>query len=566
MAANPIANPYPYFNDLSGLPLTGGFVYIGLPNQDPQTNPMATYTDAALTTPFAQPLRTLGGYIALSGTPANAFPATTPYSIRLRNKAGIEVFYQAEVHDEIADFLASLAGPDGAGKLGFSATETYPQGSLGLHGQANIAITDAPWNVKNDGSVDAATGFTTAGAYISAAGGGRIRVPAGEYVWSNAPNLAIPFLHLDCDPGVIFHHTGTGPAFKMDASAISGGIGCMLITGSPLIRGNANTTDGVYSSGVHHSQFDFEIENVGHSGLHTAWAVCNRYRIRVSPSFRLSPPVFSPMPTCGIYLDKLAGGQITSACEIFVIAEGIGGYGVWLENAAQNEIFGTSEGNVGGVHISSTSSGNTIDLDMESNTVEDLQCLGFRNILYNLLSTSTSIVGDVSDPTIGQDNLLLGGTYNALTIYADRTVMQDMRVANNGGAFVDNNSTTTYRNVRNLTTASTYPDQINNPRKRLAIFDAGGDHLLIGSADQIGGLPGNCAISKTDGAIQFWMDDPSNPGTLIKVLEIGPGAIGAYGAAGGLKPTITGSKGGNAALASYLASQAARGWIVDSTT
>lgn len=94
MTAVAIPSPLPLFVDLDGKPLTQGRVYIGEPNENPETNPLTVYWDAAGTQPAAQPLRTKGGYVARSGTPAAVF-APTDYSITVRNRYGSLVYYLA---------------------------------------------------------------------------------------------------------------------------------------------------------------------------------------------------------------------------------------------------------------------------------------------------------------------------------------------------------------------------------------------------------------------------------------------------------------------------------------
>jgi len=76
---------YSTFTDLSGFPLDLGYIYIGQENQNPETNPIQVYYDAALTTPAAQPIRTLGGYPARNGSPALLF-VNSNYSITVRDK------------------------------------------------------------------------------------------------------------------------------------------------------------------------------------------------------------------------------------------------------------------------------------------------------------------------------------------------------------------------------------------------------------------------------------------------------------------------------------------------
>jgi hypothetical protein len=140
------------------LPLTSGYIYIGQANQDPETDPIAVYQDAGLTIPLVQPIRTVGGYIAGTGTPANIYPSATPYSIRVRSAAGIEIFYEAAVHDEIADLIAqlyaALAAVTGPGLIGFSQTATYAAGTIGEHMQKVVFVTDAPYSAKGDGATD----------------------------------------------------------------------------------------------------------------------------------------------------------------------------------------------------------------------------------------------------------------------------------------------------------------------------------------------------------------------------------------------------------------------------
>jgi len=87
MSALSIQPVYPIFTDIDGQPLEDGFVWIGQANLDPQGNPIQVYWDAALTIPAAQPIRTLGGYPANSGTPARLY-VNSDYSIRVMNKNG----------------------------------------------------------------------------------------------------------------------------------------------------------------------------------------------------------------------------------------------------------------------------------------------------------------------------------------------------------------------------------------------------------------------------------------------------------------------------------------------
>jgi hypothetical protein len=116
MSALSIQPTYPIFTDIDGQPLEDGFVWIGTANLDPQVNPINVYWDAALTIPAAQPIRTLAGYPANSGTPARLY-VNSDYSIRVMNKNG-SVVYSAPAATEryngsVVVFGASNATGDG---------------------------------------------------------------------------------------------------------------------------------------------------------------------------------------------------------------------------------------------------------------------------------------------------------------------------------------------------------------------------------------------------------------------------------------------------------------------
>src|SRR5207253_7128630 len=83
---------------LDGKPLDSGYVYFGLPNQNPITAPITVYWDAAGTIPAAQPLRTVNGYIMRAGTPANVF-VNSEFSELVLDKKREQVFYARSSRD-----------------------------------------------------------------------------------------------------------------------------------------------------------------------------------------------------------------------------------------------------------------------------------------------------------------------------------------------------------------------------------------------------------------------------------------------------------------------------------
>ena len=75
------------FYDLDGSPLQNGSIYFGAINQNPETNPVFVYWDAALTQPAAQPIGTLNGFAVRDGIQGQLYCASS-YSMTIRNKKG----------------------------------------------------------------------------------------------------------------------------------------------------------------------------------------------------------------------------------------------------------------------------------------------------------------------------------------------------------------------------------------------------------------------------------------------------------------------------------------------
>lgn len=91
MTALSVNPPFPVFTDIDGQPLENGYLWMGLPNLNPITNPIQVYWDAGRTIPAAQPIRTLGGYPVNSGTPSRIF-VSQDYSIQVQNRNGSVVY------------------------------------------------------------------------------------------------------------------------------------------------------------------------------------------------------------------------------------------------------------------------------------------------------------------------------------------------------------------------------------------------------------------------------------------------------------------------------------------
>lgn len=99
-----IINPFPYFPEAA----TGGFIYVGEANQDARTNPITVYRDAALTLPWAQPIRTVDGYPAYQGAQAGIYSSANPVSMTVLDSQGAVVLNQQNVVNAEALDIAEL--------------------------------------------------------------------------------------------------------------------------------------------------------------------------------------------------------------------------------------------------------------------------------------------------------------------------------------------------------------------------------------------------------------------------------------------------------------------------
>lgn len=120
MSATPILPIFPVFTDIDGQPLESGYIWVGQPNLNPQTNPQQVYWDQGLTQSATQPIRTVGGYPSNVGTASQIF-TNGSYSVRVTNKNG-SVLYEdtvANVNDPLRADLATTGVGKGAEAVAF---------------------------------------------------------------------------------------------------------------------------------------------------------------------------------------------------------------------------------------------------------------------------------------------------------------------------------------------------------------------------------------------------------------------------------------------------------------
>jgi len=133
-----IQTPYPVFLDIDGTPLDDGFIFIGEPGLDPETNPLQAYWDLALTVP-ANNIRTKSGYPFNGTYPARLYIGAA-YSILVKNKREVITYAQQDSVVSASSTNITWTAGTTAGPICNSSTgtdEAIPSAS----GSASGAIT-----------------------------------------------------------------------------------------------------------------------------------------------------------------------------------------------------------------------------------------------------------------------------------------------------------------------------------------------------------------------------------------------------------------------------------------
>lgn len=108
MTALSVLPPYPAFTDTAGNPLEAGYILIGVAGQNPYTNPVAVFWDAAMTIPAAQPIRTVGGFPSYNGSPGMLY-VDSDYSIMVLDRNRARVYSSPNATGRYSEVVVSLS-------------------------------------------------------------------------------------------------------------------------------------------------------------------------------------------------------------------------------------------------------------------------------------------------------------------------------------------------------------------------------------------------------------------------------------------------------------------------
>lgn len=172
MSALSIQVPFPVFQGRDGQPLENGYVWIGEPNLNPQTNPVVAYYDAALTIVAPQPLRTLNGYISRAGTPAQIYVDGVNFSILVQDSKGSMIYNFPDGTGISSNAAGVEYDPPFTGALttGYTVQDKLAQ---------TVSVKD--FGAVGDGVADDTAAIQAAVNAVQTAGGGTVLFPEGTY-------------------------------------------------------------------------------------------------------------------------------------------------------------------------------------------------------------------------------------------------------------------------------------------------------------------------------------------------------------------------------------------------
>jgi hypothetical protein len=135
-----LTNPLPLFIDSRGALLDAGYVYVGVPNGDPELedDQIDLFLDADLTEPIPQPLRTLGGLIVSDANAVPIFFAEENYSIRVKDANEQLVYYLPSAADAAAGTPAYQPVDEDLTLIAQQGTSPYGRSLLSLPNQAAL--------------------------------------------------------------------------------------------------------------------------------------------------------------------------------------------------------------------------------------------------------------------------------------------------------------------------------------------------------------------------------------------------------------------------------------------
>jgi hypothetical protein len=254
--ATSILPQYPIWSEIDGSPLEDGYIYIGIAGLNAESNPQTVYFDGALSVVAAQPIRTLNGYPARSGSPAMMYVAGD-FSIVVRDKAGVLIY--ASLFNTYTDNFGTMANqnanavaitggtitglssplPIGSGGTG-GATQSAARTALGLgtiatQAASAVAVTGGTINGTSIGATTPAAGtFTdlTGKARLSTETTGTLTVASANRIIQASGGVTLPASVFAAGDIIMIDGNGTNRTITRGTSLVMnfGGVDTATVT------------------------------------------------------------------------------------------------------------------------------------------------------------------------------------------------------------------------------------------------------------------------------------------------------------------------------------------------
>lgn len=483
MTALAVLNPIAQFFDLEGGPLDNGLLYFGVANQNPEVNPVTVTWDAASIIPVAQPVSTLNGYPARSGSPAAVYAASN-FSLLVRDRKGRVVFYAPDSADfgnaaslqaMITQFIANLADPtDPAKGDALVAVKRTIVGSVPttLHDWIEGTVLDASrdFKVVADGVTDQTAKMLVAISSCTVLAPCTLELPRGAiYCATSLGNLAVNGLTIRgkgmLETTLKFGHSGV--AMLADAFA-SGSPADPFVRTNLLdftIQGNANTTHLLQAQGIARSDLRLNAKDANTaSGIafHLKGVMLSNLRLWCSTDVNS----MSFLPSEGLRLEAgtRAGVSVgNSSNDELPSCRFVGlPIGVRLSGADQCVfVSGSSETcSTYGVIVATGSRYNTfIGYGLESpGATADFADAGESTRIINCYSAKAVQLQ-------GRGCKIDGGFFERIEVQggAVKNVVEGVRLNNwrtGSGGFIDNGTATEWKNLRGTTLTATFATSV----------------------------------------------------------------------------------------------------------
>lgn len=266
----------------------------------------------------------------------------------------------------------SIWGSSGSLKLTPKPIAALLSGPSATSGSGGFA-TFADFGGIGDGATDNVDAWRKIADWASrrefAGNAPKIRVPAGRYVSTSIPNLAINRLHIEFEGEVWLINTGRGHSFILDGGSSGAGAYGLKITGWPQIYGPPNSLHGLYARAIHNSDIEFNCRGAGaaSAGFYSEWLVDNKIKFIMSSN---EGGLFS-VPARGIHLTNRNVSEETSYNDVELKISGTD-IGITLDGALGNNI---RSGSVQNCHLGIEATNKAWDnklwgTDFESNDLD----------------------------------------------------------------------------------------------------------------------------------------------------------------------------------------------------